>query len=159
MEYEVQLWKRPDNYTGESWPGYYVGLSRHRDSDCLTESNFQQCIDMLGGESETVHIVREGHWAVGWVEWIAVHQDNAKGVEILREIEASLAKYPVLNEEHLSELEENEANLVWSHCYTPEERVAYIRRNRSQFDFVDFAHMLEVVRGEHFNGYASELIY
>lgn len=159
MQYEVQLWKRPDYYMGKSWPCYYVGLSRCRDSDCLTESNFEQCLEMLGGESETVHIVREGHWAVGWVEWIAVHKDNEDGVEILREIECSLSDYPVLNDEHFYQLEQKEADLVWKECYSQTERISYIRRNRSQFDFYSFSEILAVVRGEYFIGYASELIY
>lgn len=30
----------------------------------------------LGGESETVRVVRESHWAVGWVEWIAIHESD-----------------------------------------------------------------------------------
>jgi hypothetical protein len=159
MQYQVKLWERPDHYMGKSWPDYYVGLARHRDSDCLTESNFQQCLEMLGGESDTVRIVREGHWAVGWVEWIAVHQDNEKGVETLREIESALADYPVLDDEGFYGMEQKEADSVWRDCYTPKERVDYIRRNRSQFDFCDFSQMMAVVRGEYFNGYASELIY
>jgi hypothetical protein len=159
MQYEVKLWERPEDYMGKSWPCYYVGLARHRDSDCLTESNFQQCLEMLGGESETVRVVREGHWGVGWLEWIAVHQDNEEGVETLRQIEASLADYPVLNDEDFYGMEQNEADLVWRDCYNTRERIAYIRRNRYQFDFHNFAEMLAVVRGEYFNGYASELIY
>lgn len=42
---------------------------------------------------------------------------------------------------------------------TLRERVEYIRKHRSQFEFRDFADMLGCVRGKYFAGYASELIH
>jgi hypothetical protein len=66
--------------------------------------------------------------------------------------------YSILNEEDYSERESEEADSVWCHCYSWQERIRYIRENASQFDFNDYADMLACVRGKHFAGYASELL-
>ena len=58
---------------------------RARDSDCLKQSNFAVMLRELGGESETVIVVRESHWAVGWVEWIAIHELDAAALQIADE--------------------------------------------------------------------------
>jgi hypothetical protein len=64
----------------------------------------------------------------------------------------------VLNEEDYSEEEQEEAEVIWRECYQPQDRIAYIRKYRNQFDFSDFADLLGCVRGNYFAGYASELI-
>jgi hypothetical protein len=110
----LKLWTMPDSYFGASWPGYYVFLGQHRDSDSLARSNFTCGLEAIGGESETVQVVRESHWAVGWVEWIAIHQDDEKALQIADEIKAALEDYPVVNEDHWSELEWNEAQDYWA---------------------------------------------
>lgn len=150
----------PDHYMGETWPDYYSsGVGQSRDSDALERSNFESMLKLLGGESETVIIVRESHWAVGWVEWIAIHATDEKALKIADETQAELDDYPVIDEEHWSEVEYKEANETWQNCYNKTERVAYIRENRSQFEFHDFADLMSCVRGEYFCGYASELLY
>lgn len=162
MPYEPEnltRWKRPDHYFGAEWPDYFgAGVGQHRDSDALTRSNFRVMLKELGGESDTVHIVREGHWAVGWIEWIAIHESDAKALEIADGLKASFEGYPVLSDDDFSELETEEANQVWADCYDAAERVAYIRKFRSQFEFHDFGDMLACVRGKYFAGYASELL-
>ena len=65
----INRWTMPDSYYGSQWPEYFVFLSQSRDSDALTRSNFECGLKALGGESEAVQVVREGHWAVGWIEW------------------------------------------------------------------------------------------
>lgn len=156
----LRFWTMPDSYFGAVWPGYYVFLGQHRDSDCLAQSNFACALDQLGGEDddETVVVVREGHWAVGWVEWIAIHQDNEAALKIADDILDQLEAYPVLDEDDFSERETEEANAVWKNCYGPMERIEYIRRNRSQFEFHDYADMMNCIRGNYFAGYANELI-
>jgi hypothetical protein len=153
----------PESYWGETWYDYYVGPSRHRDSDDLTESNFHTALKDLGDdegeETETVFVVRESHWAVGFVEWIAVHKDDEAAVAKLTEIEAALEQYPVLDEEDLSEREMDSANQTWQNCYDDKERLEYIRENPTQFDFRSWADLRAVVKGEYFNGYPSELLY
>lgn len=154
----LKLWTMPDHYFGAVWPAYYVFLGQHRDSDSLTRSNFQCALKAIGGESETVHVVHEGHWAVGWVEWIAIHQDDHEALRKADEIMRELEEYPVVDEMHWSEVEMEEANEVWTQCYSDKERLEYIRQNRSQFDFHDFADLMAVARGRYFTGYASELL-
>lgn len=155
----INRWTMPDHYFGAVWPDYYrAPCSRTRDSDDLTESNFAQCLARLGGESDTIAIVRERHWAVGWVEWIAIHQDNEKALREADDIAQALDDYPVLNEDDWSAREHESANAVWRDCYSSEDRIRYIRDNRDKFDFHNFADMLGCVRGRYFAGYAGELL-
>ena len=109
----LKMWSMPSDYAGEVWPAYYVGLGIHRDSSRVARSNFDVFLRELGGESETVHVVREGHWAVGWVEWIAIHQDDETACEIADEMLCALDDYPVLDDTHLSELENQEIGEQW----------------------------------------------
>jgi len=155
----LKKWTRPDSYFGESWPDYYSsGVGQSRDSDALERSNFESMLKLLGGESETVIVVKESHWAVGWVEWIAIHESDDKALEIANEIMAALEDYPVIDKEHFCETEMHEANEVWANCYDWQERAEYIRDNRNQFEFHDFPDLLSCVRGKYFAGYASELL-
>lgn len=59
-------------------------------------------LEALGGETETVIVVRESHWAVGGVEWIAIHEADAMALAKADEQCERLADYPVLNEEDWS---------------------------------------------------------
>lgn len=146
------------NYIGETPSGeLLVVLTRNRDSDCLTESNWECALEQLGGESETVEIHRFGHWACGWWEALCV-KAGSEAEKIGAEIESALEAYPVLDDGHFSEKEQDEANEIWQSCYNENERIEYIRENRSQFDFWSFSDLLQCVRGEFFSGYASELI-
>jgi hypothetical protein len=123
----LKLWTMPDSYCGAVWPGYYVFLAQHRDSDSVTRSNFICALRAIGGESDTVEIVREGHWAVGWLEWIAIHQDDSKALETADEIMGALSDYPVVDDSHLSEMEWNEACEAWEQM-RPRDRVELCKR-------------------------------
>ena len=166
MNYEpkhLKRWTMPEHYFGATWPNHYgSGVGQHRDSDALTRSNFAVMLNRLGGESDVVTVVRESHWAVGWVEWIAIEADGTpesdKALQIADEAKESLEDYPVLDEEHFSETEQEEADQVWANCYDWHDRINYIRDHRSQFDFHDLSDMIGCVRGQYFVGYASELI-
>lgn len=156
---KLPRWTMPANYAGEVWPNYYIaGCGQSRDSSALESSNFAAMLKALGGESETVIVVREGHWACGWVEWIAIDQDDARALAIADDLNERLEDYPVLDEDDWSQREQDEANDIWRDCYDAAERIAYIREHRSQFEFSDIRDMLACVRGEYFAGYASELI-
>lgn len=106
----IKKWTLPKHYAGAKWPEYYVGLDRHRDSDILTNANFDAFLEELGGESENVTVVRENHFAYGWYEWVAIHQDAEDKVKLADEMMCSLEDYPVLDEDRYSryELEEEE---------------------------------------------------
>ena len=155
----IKLWTMPSNYGGETWPDYYSsGVGQSRDSDALERSNFISMLALLGGESETVIVVREGHWAAGWVEWIAIHATDEKALAIADETKGALEDYSVINEDHWSELEHEEAQKVWTNCYDDKGRVEYIRKHRSQFEFHNYADLIGCARGRYFAGYASELL-
>lgn len=155
----LRRWTRPQYYFGASWPEYYSsGVGQSRDSDALERSNFASMLKALGGESESVIVVRENHFLVGWVEWIAIHQDDDRALTIADGIMERLADYPVVDESDWSERETEDANQTWANCFDWRERIEYIRDHRHQFDFRDFSGLRSCVRGEYFAGYASELI-
>lgn len=152
-------WARPECYIGAEWPEYFsAGVGRSRDSDTLERSNFECMLCALGGESDTVLVIRESHWAVGWVEWIAIHESDSKALETADNIKRKLADYPVVDEMHWSDLEMDEANDVWRDCYRPQDRIDYVRRHRNQFEFRDMADLLNCIRGKYFAGYAGDLL-
>ncbi len=118
IDLEEHRWRLPSNYIGASWPEYYVAAGRSRDSDALEESNFRVTLRRLGGEYDpAVIVVREHHWAVGWVEWIGVHESNGAGVRELRRILEARESYPVLDDDDFSEEEHERAMLGLANCY------------------------------------------
>lgn len=163
-KFELKRWTLPRYYMGADWPEYFVFLGRSRDSDALERANFDAGLKAIGGEQtreddvELVIVVREGHWACGWVEWIAIHESATDALAKAAAIMERLDVYPVVDEELFSEYETEEANQVWANCYDVKERVEYIRNHRSQFDFNNFADLMGCVRGTYFAGYASELL-
>lgn len=169
----LRPWSRPRYYFGASWPDHYVFLTRNRDSDTVTESNWRVAIARLkalppppemgededGNEVSSRFAVRESHALCGWVEWIAIHKSDTAALQAADEMAAGLERYPVLSDDDLSELEMEEADRVWRECYNARERLEYVRQYRRQFDFRDFSDMLACLRGRYFSGYASELLY
>ena len=124
----LKRWEMPSHYFGAEWPEYYSsGVGQHRDSDALTRSNFRCMLKALGGESDTVHVVRESHWAVGWVEWIAIHESNAEALITADEIADRLEAYPVVDEDDWSTLEYDEACEYWERM-SVRERAEYCDR-------------------------------
>lgn len=168
----IKLWTSSDpatgtggNYMGETYPDWYVAAFRHRDSDILAESNWEVTVQRLSRLDRarkdiphTVQVIRTGHWAVGWAESLLIHGSNPDALRAADDIRDSLNGYSVLDEDDFGRREDEEAQRVWKDCYSPQERIDYIREHRSQFEFHGFLDMLGCVRGEYFAGYASELI-
>ena len=98
----------------DKWDWIILPTARNRDSDLLSESNFTVALQMLSGEGDKVEVHRFGHWACGYYEIIAVHPDLAR---IAEEIEAALDGYPILDDEHFSELEHETAYGDWGSIY------------------------------------------
>src|SRR5258708_27016360 len=90
-----------------------------------------------------------GHWANGWFSLLLV-RPNTPAHKVAEEIESALDGYPVLDESDFSDREYEAAQETWKNCYNNAERLAYIRRYRSQFDFRGFADLLGCVRGNYF---------
>ncbi|MCP3460620.1 hypothetical protein [Bradyrhizobium sp. CCGUVB23] len=69
------------------------------------------------------------------------------------------ADYPLANNCGRSKEDEQEqAKNIWADCFAPQDRIKYIRKNRSQFEFRDYNQMMDVVRGRCFTGCALELV-
>lgn len=153
-------------YFGESG-NWLIVYSVHRDSDCLSRSNFevmQKTLNALPsvkdwqGEENPISIERFSHWAVGWVDYLVIHPDCEEAIAKAEEMQAAIKDYPILDETHFSDMESKEADEVWRNCYNTKERIEYIRKHSSHFEFRDFADLLGCVRGNYFAGYASELL-
>lgn len=139
-------WDSLSNYVGETpSKGLLVLLTRNRDSDLLTESNWTVALERLGGESETVEIHRFGHWACGWWEALSV-KTGSEAEKEAKEIEKELEDYPVLSDDHFSTLEAEEASRVWEACYSVNERIDFLREGDG-FEFSGVADLLQCVRG------------
>jgi len=83
----LKRWTLPHNYIGAIWPDYFCsGVGQSCESGAPEQSNFTRMLDALGGESETVIVVREAHWRIGWVEWIAIHRDDDRALKIADEM-------------------------------------------------------------------------
>lgn len=178
----LTLWQRPSHYIGATWFDYYPLAGRSRDSDALEESNFRSFFaalkrkaEQLGAsevpnpdhridstQDETIPaftVERSSHFLVGWVETLLLHESAHPDLLAWADQQLQrLDKYPVFDEADWCRLESELADQAWRDCYDPTERIAYIRRNRSQFDFRDFADLVQCVRGNYFAGYASELL-
>ena len=139
----LELYERPSHYVGATWYGYYNVAGRHRDSDTLSNSNWDCWVkfltELLGPEGIALDdvvdeendgdevyrwvICREGHWAVGWIEVIRVHK--SVGEDRLRQIDEQLQAlddYPVFDENHYSEMEVNEREENWDNFARQEWR-------------------------------------
>lgn len=121
----LRLWSHPSSYSGATWEGWYVFLGQNRDSDCLARSNFRCALKAIGGEGQhvgeetepgdtaTVLVVRESHWACGWIEWIAIRADNETALRVADDIARKLEGYPVVDEDDWSNLEAHETLDHW----------------------------------------------
>jgi len=114
----LKRWTRPEcfikwadhwAYTSEC----FVFLGRHRGSDLLTEVNFRVALDALGGKSDTVQVIREGHSLVGWIEWIAIHESDPEALRKADKIVEGLDGYPVIDDDALSDAELETACDYW----------------------------------------------
>jgi hypothetical protein len=140
MTYDhLTLWQRPDSYAGPAWTGYYVVFGRNRDSDSITRSNwhvFTKDLEdkaaelgdaMLDPDGDSfLQVVRDSHWAVGWIEFIYLHQDAPPAILALADERLEdLTDYPVLDEDHWTEMEHAEAEDAWARLCV-RDRVAVI---------------------------------
>lgn len=104
----LQRWNHPtgfdsdENFIGRKPTGYVI-YSRNRDSSILEETNFTGILEDLGGEGDFVKVIRHGHWACGWIEYITV-SDEAPNTLLDQcvEIGRALSNYPIWEEQAYS---------------------------------------------------------
>jgi hypothetical protein len=93
----------------ENWHIMPISINRDTES-CITLSNWQVCQDMMNKANIEYEVHNFGHWACGWFEILLVSPDSQDFVE---EIENLLSEYPILNEEHHSQLETERDDQAW----------------------------------------------
>ena len=134
----------PCAYWGERGT-WYVAAGRSRDSELIEESNWHAILEALGGESDTVAIERENHWACGWVEHLLIDPADTARVQLANELRERIENYPILDEEDYSRREDESCNQIWTECYRPSERVEYFREHSYTGTFRE---LLAAVRGD-----------
>jgi hypothetical protein len=119
-------WDCSVNFIGEKPHGYSV-YSRNRDSTILDNTNFEEFLKRLGGESEWVAIVRHRHWACSWIEYLMLKEDAPHTlIEIAIQTTKELDAYPILNEELYSEAQFNSMQTFWDNL-SIEGRIDYCK--------------------------------
>lgn len=118
----MHKWQSASNYLGEEYPEYYVAMVKTRDSEALDRSNFDATLKMLGGESETIKVIRSGHWGAGWIDTILIHESDKIALAIGEDIGKQLASYPVLDEDLYSQYESKEVEENWQYFSLAEKR-------------------------------------
>lgn len=137
---KLRPWTLPQNYAGATWYGYLIApVTRQRDSDILEESNWAHQLKILAkvdeaheesgeySEHQNWQLVSENHWAVGWVEWIAVHPEAKPWVAALERLADRLDQYPIADEHDYSERECESANQAWAN-FSVADRVKVLQR-------------------------------
>lgn len=127
-EYEtIEKWQATSNYCGPDWSEYYHGPGVCRDSGTLSRSNFSVFLREIGGESETVRIVRAGHWAYGWYEWIAIHESDTKACQHADDLMTALEEHLALCDQHHADLEAEAVKELWANM-SIRQRMAACKR-------------------------------
>lgn len=109
---------------------WLMTFTRNRDSDLLAESNWDAALKILGGESDTVEIVRFDHWTCGWVDYVLVHPSRSAEVDA---INARLSDYPALDEDDFSTRESDAAYESWAEYGCRE----FAEAMQNEFDLMD----------------------
>lgn len=132
-------------YYGEH-PHWLIAYSVHRDSDCLSESNFEtfrKALEELPAVKEwtqsdecPVQIERFHHWAVGWIDYLVIDPACSDAVKLALEFAARLEDYPVLDETDFSDREYELAQECWND-YGRSEYVKALRKELFATRFED----------------------
>jgi len=114
----LPLYEKPDHYFGAHYWGFYTLLGKTRDSNCLTRSNYTVALERLkescNNASEYICTDSVTHWAVGWAETMRIaHNCPIELLEQAEEIYLELQNYPVLNDDHYSNLRWEEITEYW----------------------------------------------
>jgi len=100
------------NYSGPDYSKYIVLLGRSRDSDTLSDSNFESAKSQFKGNRGVI-AARFGHWGCGWFELLLVSKTAKKALSIALEINNALADYPVLDDCDFNDRERQHQDGIW----------------------------------------------
>lgn len=119
-----------NNYAGPDIGAWYKApVMLTSDPELLDRSNWEVVTrDLLPlktwvRESPTVAVRRFGHWAIGWYELLLIHESNEEALRRAEEWARALSRYPVADDEHFNQLEEEAASAAWKRL-TLRERVS-----------------------------------
>lgn len=118
MTYEYlkkYLWKLPEHYVGYDPQGEYLVAAKNRDADLLMESNFE-CIQkqLLKLAPDHVYVWRASCDMFGWFDYLMLKPDApTEALQCADEIMEGLEAYPVVDDDHFSNLEHETAAEVW----------------------------------------------
>lgn len=139
-EKDLTRWVTPSHYFGDEWPDYYVLISRTRDSDIMTNSNwevFVSRLEKLPKRQRTLpngqpafEIFKAGHWLCGWVETLLLHKHAPKAaLSLALDLTAALYDWPILDDEHYCRSQWKAAAEFWK--YLPlSERIGYAKEEQ-----------------------------
>ena len=142
-------WDSLNNYIGDIPDAEWLCLmTRTRDSDSVTESNWRVALAQLGGESDDgegeVQVFHFGHWACGWWEALAVRSGGEKE-KIAQQLFEELEDYPILDEEDLMNLRYENADALWNQM-DARQKIRMIRNNDNWIKFSSYREMFGCVK-------------
>ncbi|WOH64115.1 hypothetical protein [Bradyrhizobium sp. BWA-3-5] len=126
---------------------YCSGVFQSRDSGAMERHSFRCMLIALGGESESIVVVRESHCVRGWIDRIAIHKGNHEALRKADSIAALRQDYRIINLSDRSEKVGHEANKAWRPNFLP-GRIKYIRNQR--FRFPNYSEPITAVRSRTF---------
>jgi hypothetical protein len=94
---EMSKWDGSD-YIGKRFDDYYILYSHHRDSKIYEESNYHSLIKLCEKMGIKYIEINSNHWAVGWVEQIAIHEEDYLSIEKANDPLEQLKEYPLVDE-------------------------------------------------------------
>jgi len=109
----LKKWERVEYYGGIDLSKFYCTVGITRDSTELEKSNFNYILKQVkaGGFDITMEYEQDddklneclllahfGHWGVGWIQEVLIHESNVKALEFFDEILGRLNDYPILDE-------------------------------------------------------------
>lgn len=130
------------NYMGTDFSEYYVLMLQTRDSDHLEQSNFATAEALLEAIPDPVDwphedapswiSTRTNHWAVGWCDWLMIHEDAEAHLREGDRIRGKLEDYPVLDDDDYSQREYDDIVETWG-AMSLRDRAKYLGEGESIF--------------------------
>lgn len=94
----LRRWEDAPNYMGPDLSDHFIVFVRTRDSDLLTDSNFEYLKKQLK-DLDGVQVLTFNHWGIGWIEAIMIHEDAKESLEKAEQFLTKYHNYPVFDEE------------------------------------------------------------
>jgi hypothetical protein len=99
----------------------------NRDANLVTQANWESQMAALKelGEGKTWEVCNFRHWGPGWFEIILI-QPGSRAEELCNKLEKKLENHPILDEDHFSQVQLEEAVAIWRDAL-PNQRKELLR--------------------------------